>query len=195
MKILKTSLIACIVQFVAAQTHAQLRFPVTNNELRNNLEKIIKDFSNQLNSIKGDTLARNPQTIEYTTVLKFDGAEQNTITQYISTKPIYSWEALMLTTEDFAAAEKKYKWLCNQLKVMTINMGNGYTFSLSGRYEAPVESKGFSTSTFQLTPAATYLPRLKIEVSMQFYFPEWKVNLTVYQREREDHERGDINEE
>ena len=195
MKILKTILIAFSFLSFASQTHAQIRFPVTNNDLRNNLQKIIADFSNGLSSIKGDTLAWNPQTIEFSTVLKFEGSEENTITQYVSPKPIYSWQAVMLTTEDFEEASKKYNWLCRQLKVMTINLGHGYTFSLSGNYEQPVETKKFSTSTFQLTPAATHLPKLKIEVGMQFYFPEWKVNLTVYQKEREDNERGDINEE
>ena len=195
MKILKTSLIAFVFLCVVPKTQAQFRIPVTNNELRNNLEKVILGFADQLNTVKGDTLARNPQTVEYATLLKFDGAEQNTITQYISTKPVYSWQAVMLTTEDFEEATKKYKWLCNQLKVMTINLGDGYTFSLNGRYEAPAESRKFSSSTFQLTPAATNLPKLKIEVGMQFYFPEWKVNLTVYQKEREDNERGDINED
>ena len=194
MKILNTSLIAFSL-FFASQIHAQVRFPVTNNDLRNNLQKIIAGFSNQLNTVKGDTLARNPQTIEFATLLKFDGSEQNTITQYISTKPIYSWQAVMLTTEDFEEATKKYNWLCKQMKVMTINLGDGYTFSLNGTYQAPDESKGFSISTYQLTPAATYLPKLKVEVGMQFYFPEWKVNLTVFQKDREDNERGDINEE
>jgi hypothetical protein len=195
MKNLKTSSIAFVFLFFSSQICAQLRLPVTNNDLRNNLQKIIADFSNGLNTIKGDTLAWNPQTIEFTTVLEFEGSEENTITQYISPKPIYSWQAVMLTTEDFEEATKKYNWLCRQLKVMTINLGHGYTFSLSGHYQAPAETRKFSTSTFQLTPAATNLPRLKIEASMQFYFPEWKVNLVVYQKEREDNERGDINEE
>jgi hypothetical protein len=195
MKMLKTSLIAFVILFFASQIQAQIRFPVTNNDLRNNLQKVIADFSNQLNSMKGDTLAQNPQTVEYASLLKFEGAEQNTITQYISTKSIYSWQAVVLTTEDFEEAVKKYKWLCKQLKVMTINLGDGYTFSLNGNYEPAVETKKFSSSTFQLTPAATYLPKLKIEVGLQFYFPEWKVNLVVYQKEREDNERGDINED
>ncbi len=195
MKILKTSLIAFAFLFFFSESQAQFRFPVTNNDLRNNLQKVIAGFANELNNVKGDTLALNPQTVEYASLLKFDGAEQNTVTQYISTKPIYSWQAVVLTTEDFEQATKKYKWLCNQLKVMTIHLGDGYTFSLSGKYEAPDESKKFSSSTFQLTPAATFLPKLKVEVGLQFYFPEWRVNLLVYQREREDNERGDINEE
>jgi hypothetical protein len=28
---------------------------------------------------------------------------------------------------------------------------------------------------------------------MQFEFPEWKIHLVVYEREREDNEQGDIN--
>jgi hypothetical protein len=37
------------------------------------------------------------------------------------------------------------------------------------------------------------MPKLKIEASMQFQFPEWRVSLLVYEREREDNEQGDIN--
>lgn len=195
MKILNTSLIAFVFLCFAAESQAQFRFPVTNNDLRNNLQKVIVGFANELNNVKGDTLAINPQTVEYASLLKFEGAEENTITQYISPKPIYSWQAVILTTEDFEEATKKYKWLCNQLKVMTINLGDGYTFSLSGKYEAPNEGKKFSSSTFQLIPAATNLPKLKVEAGMEFYFPEWRVNLLVYQKEREDNERGDINED
>jgi hypothetical protein len=31
--------------------------------------------------------------------------------------------------------------------------------------------------------------KLKIEVSMHFEFPAWKVGLSVYEKEREDNER------
>jgi len=195
MKILRTSLIASVIVLYVSPARAQFRIPVTNNDLRHNLEKVIADFPQELSSIKGNMIERNPQTVEYATVLKFEGAEENTVTQYISSKPVYSWQATVLTSEDFEEASKKYKWLCNQLKVMTINMGNGYTFSLNGDYEAPDDSKKFSISTYHLTPAATYMPKLKVEVGMQFYFPEWKVVLRVYQKEREDAERGDINED
>lgn len=194
MKNLKTSLLAFAFLLTAAHVFAQFRLPVTNNDLRNNLQKVIVDFPKELNTIKGDVIMENPQTIEYATLLHFEGAEQNTITKYVSEKPVYSWQAVVLTTDDFEEATKKYKWLYKQLKVMTINAGNGYTFSLNGRYQEPDESKKFAASTFQLTPAATYLPNLKIEVGLQYYFPEWKVNITVYQKEREDNERGDISE-
>jgi len=78
---------------------------------------------------------------------------------------------------------------------MTIALDNGYSFTMSGDYEAPDESRKFSSSIFKLTPNASTMPKLKIEVSMQFEFPEWKVSLLVYEKEREDNERGDIFEE
>ena len=186
--------LAALLIMLSLTSMAQIRAPFTNNDLRNSLEKVINDFPRELNTIKGDVLVENPQTVEYASLLTFKGSEYNTITKYLSAKPIYSWQATVLTTEDFETAVKKYKWLFNQMKVMTITSENGYGFSLNGTYGQPDESKKFSVSTFQLTPAPTNLTNLKIEVGLQYYFPEWRVNLLVYQKEREDNERGDVND-
>jgi hypothetical protein len=192
MKLPKARLLLLSIFFTTATT-AQLRI-VTNNDLRNNLAKVVADFPKELNTIKGEMIAENPQSVEFATLLKFEGAESNTITKYNSQKPIYSWQAIVLTSEDFEEATKKYKWLYNQLKAMTLNMGD-LSFTLNGSYDKPEESKKFSASTFVLLPAATNLPKLKIEVGLQFYFPEWKVMLTVYQKEREDKERGNLSDD
>jgi len=193
MKICLPKLIAIGLFMAGFQSHAQLKFPVTNNELRNNLSRVISDFPSQFSALKGDTISSSPQTIEFATRLDFKEAENNSIIEYKSAhNPIYSWQAVLLNTEDFEEASKKYKWLYNQLKVMTVKLEE-YSFTLSGEYDAPDESKKFSSSIFKLTPNASNLPKLKIEASMQFEFPEWKVSLLVYEREREDNERGDIN--
>jgi len=194
MKFLKYQLIAAISLTSGLHSTAQVKFPVTNNTLRNNLEKVVSDFPHALSSIKGDTLEINPQSIEFASLLEFDSAPENSITQYKSIRPVHSFQAIFLRTEDFDKAVKKYKWLYNQLKVMTIKTATGYSFSLSGNYDKPEESKTFSSSVFKLTPNAADMPKLKIEAAMQFQFPaEWKVSLLVYEKEREDNERGDIN--
>ncbi|MES2881360.1 MAG: hypothetical protein V4676_04370 [Bacteroidota bacterium] len=164
---------------------AQLKLPVTNNDLRINLQKVVADFSNNLNSIKGDVLASNPQTIEYASTLTYTGAEKNIITEFVDKESVFSWQAVLITAEDFETAVKKYKWLTAQLKIMTLKFDD-YSFSLSGKYQEADERKKFSTSQYVLTPAALSLPKLKIEASIQFYFPDWKVMLTVFQKERED---------
>lgn len=191
---LKPSLFAVLILFNFSKIQAQLKFPVTNNELRNNLQKIIADFPRQLTDIRGEILTQNPQSTEFASLLKMEGTQSNTITQYNSTKPIYSWQAIVLTTESFDEAVKKYKWLFGQLKAMTVNLDNGHTFTLHGNYDAPEETKLFSSSIFKLIPSAIGLPKLKIEVSLQYYFPEWKVNLLVYEKEREDYEKGPTKE-
>jgi hypothetical protein len=199
MKNQKSKLTGLIALFIGLNSYAQVRLPrlpkaapVTNNDLRINLQKIIADFPNQFSSLRGDTLELNPQTIEFASKLDFGMAPQNSIMEYRSVvNPKYSWQALMLETEDFEEASKKYNWLYNQLKVMTVRLDGGYTFSLNGDYEKPDESRGFSTSVFKLTPNASNMPKLKIEVVMQFEFPEWKVNLLVYEKEKEDTDRAD----
>ena len=193
MKIPMLRLIAIPCILAGLVSYSQLKFPVTNNDLRTNLSKIISDYPNQFGSLKGDTIAIHPQTIEFSSRLDFKEAPQNSIILYKSQKPVYSWQGVLVNTEDFDEASKKYKWLYNQLKVMTVKLESGYSFTLSGEYDAPDESKKFSSSIFKLTPNAGNMPKLKIEASMQFEFPEWKVMLVVYEREREDIERGHIN--
>lgn len=170
---------------------AQLKLPGTGNaDLRQALEKVIGDYPKDFAALKGEVTASNPQTVEYASRLSFKSAESNTIIQYTGKKPVYSWQAHMFTSEEFAAAEKKYKALYNQLKGMSLRLNRDYDYALSGEYDKPDESRKFSSTVFQLLPAATYLPKMKVELSLQYELMEWKIYLLVYQKEREDSERG-----
>src|SRR5690349_15198260 len=114
MKILRSLFLIGIALIFNLDTKAQLKIPVTSNELRTNLEKVISGFATHLIDLKGDTIVENPQTIEFESLLDFKMASENSITQYKSTKPIYSWKAVLLNSEEFEDAAKKYKWLFNQ---------------------------------------------------------------------------------
>ncbi len=99
----------------------------------------------------------------------------------------------MLTTENFEEAVKKYKWLFHQVKGMNIKyVADQYT--MGGKYEEPVQTLKFTTSVLAVAFPPSRFQKLKIEVSMHFEFPLWKVGLSVYEKEREDHERGNISE-
>ncbi len=144
--------------------------------------------------IRGNIINQNPQTVEYASQLKLADAENCIITKYSSgSKPVYSWQALMFTTEDFEAAYKKYKWVFTQLRGMNIHYVKDQ-YTLRGTLEEPDESRKFTNSI--LTPVAPPDPlkKLKIDVAIEFEFPEWKVKLLVYEKERDDDERGDIEE-
>lgn len=179
--------------FCSFATYAQLRLPVTN-AFRADVQKAVADFPSQFATLRGEVRITNPQTVEYASLLQVDKAEDCTITQYsANSKPVYSLHALMLSTEDFAEAEKRYKWLFTQLKGMNVKyVVDQYT--LQGTYEAPAEERVFNTSTLAVAQAPEALKKLRIEVSMQFEFPEWKVAITVFERERDDDEQGEVYE-
>ena len=181
--------IGSILFFTSAK--AQFKLPV-NNALRSDVQKLVADFPHGFQSLRGDELVVNPQTVEYASLLKIDKAIECSIIRYSSnSKPVYSWHAVMLSTEDFEEAAKKYKWIFNQLKGMNVT----YTvdkYTLKGTFEAPEESRKFMTSVLTVIAPPSPLQKLKIEVNMNFEFPEWKVTLDVFEKEKDDNERGEI---
>lgn len=180
----------CAVLLVHAAA-AQLKFPGAGNpDVRNALEKVISDYGKDFATLKAEVQATNPQTVEYGSRLQFKSAESDIIIQHSGNPPVYSWQARMATAEDFEAAEKKYKALYAQLKGMNLKLNRDYDYTLSGDYSKPEESKGFSSTVFHLSPAASYLPKVKVELSLQYELMEWKIYLLVYQKEKEDSERG-----
>ena len=191
MKCLKLTVLFFLVYSIDAS--AQFKLPV-NNALRTDLQKIVSEYPQHFEAIRGDVIHQNPQTIEYASSLKVADALGCMIIKYSSgLKPIYSWQALMFTSEDFEEASKKYKWLFNQLKGLNIfYVKDQYT--LKGSFEEATESRKFTNSILAPVSPPEPLKKLKVEVALQFEFPEWKVNLLVYEKEREDDERGEIAE-
>lgn len=173
----------------AFTSQAQVHLPIPN-AFRSDVQKAVADFPNQFSSLRGDVLITNPQTVEYASLLQVDKAQDCIITQYSSnTHAVYSLRAVMLSTEDFAEAEKKYKWVFAQLKGLNVKyVVDQYT--LHGAYEPPAEERKFTTSTLAIANPPTELQKLRIEVSMQYEFPEWKVALTVFEKEKDDEEQG-----
>lgn len=161
----------------------------------NDIKKIIRDYPHQFTHLQGDVMNENPQTIDYDCNFLINGAETSMITRYSSgKKSIYSWQAVMLTTDDFEEAKKKFKSLYSQFNHMAVRMDYGDTFYLSGRYEAPVEEKKFASAVLTFEKADALTRKMKVEVSMQYELMEWKVKVLIYERDREDTERGEIEE-
>lgn len=197
MKLTTSPFLLSLLSLIALTTsHAQFKIPgAGNSDVKSALEKVIGDFPKAFASLKGEVIHTNPQTVEYESLLPFKSAEKNIIIQYSGKDPVYSWQAHMFTAEEFEEAEKKYKALFSQLKGMSLKLNRDYDYSLSGEYDKPTESKKFSSTIFRLLPNASYLPKVKVELSLQYEFPaEWKIYLLVYQKEREDTERGKIEE-
>ena len=186
---MKTPVFLAIAFLLCLTAGAQLKIPLgtkPTSGFRSDLQKVVEAFPHQFETIRGAVIATNPQTVEYASLVKPAGSQETMIVKYSSElKPIYSWQSVLLTTEDYEEAFKKYKAVYNQLKGMNVKyVADLYT--LRGEYEEPDESRKFTTSVLAPMHPPLALKKLKVEVSMQFEFPEWKVTVLVYEKEKED---------
>jgi hypothetical protein len=163
---------------------AQIRPPVESG-LRSDLLKVVAEFPVQFTGIRGDVVGRNPQTTEYHSKINVSGARECNIVEYSSgNKPVYSWHAVMHTGENFGPAARKYRWLYNQVKGNN-SLQHDDPLNLTGKFEEPSESRGFAVTTLSLDKPPAAYQNLRIDVSLQFEFPVWKVELLVYEKAQE----------
>jgi hypothetical protein len=143
----------------------------------------------------GEIIEEHPQSTDYQCNFKVNGAEESFITRYSAKKEVCSWEALMLTTGNFDKARQKFKSLYNQLNNLSATFGNGRSARFRAPFETPDEKKKFTSIVFDPEPGGEETTRLRVELSLQFHAPmEWKVKVLVYDRDREDAERGSVRE-
>jgi hypothetical protein len=194
---------AAILLCSAASAQLGLKFPAlktsTNtlsqsSSFRSDIQKVVDEYPHHYAGIRGEVIDKNPQTVEYASRVKPDGVQDASITQYSAIgKDVYTWQSTVVVTESFEDAARKYKWLYQQLKGMNIKyVADLYT--LRGAYAEPDETIGFATSVLTPDHPPTPMAKLKMEVQLSFEFPEWKVSLLIYDREREDDEQGNVTE-
>ncbi|OSZ81321.1 hypothetical protein CAP36_08830 [Chitinophagaceae bacterium IBVUCB2] len=192
-KSVKTLALITISFLFTTFSNAQLKLPGLNS-VANDIKKVIEDYPNRFINLMGEVQMQNTQSTDYHCNFTVNGAEEAFITRYPAKKEICSWQAVMLTTDNFDKARQKFKLLFNQLNNLSVKAGTG-TFKLKADYESPEESKKFTSILFSFEPANESVKKLKVEISMQYIEPmEWKVKVLIYDRDREDDERGAIKE-
>lgn len=182
------TLFLTLLLFYIVPCSAQLP-ALVNSDVKATLEKVIADFQNDFKNLKTDEITSNPQTTEYQTSLKNSFMEENSVVQYSASQPVYSWQATLLTTEAYEKACDKYKRFYKQLKQVSLRLTKESTIHLYGEFEEPRESSKFVSSVFDPIPASSLPRKLKVELSMQYEFPEWKVKIAIYRKEKEDEEQ------
>lgn len=190
-KSVKSLVLITMSVFLFYSSNAQLRLPVISGGVGGDVKKVIEDYPNRFINLMGEVKAENTQSTDYNCNFNVSGAEEAIITRYAAKKEICSWEAVMLTTDEFERAKQKFKSLFNQLNNLSVNIGVVKNFHLKGKYEVPEEKKKFNTVLFSFEPTNEWAKKLRVEISMQYHAPmEWKVKVLVYDKEREDDERG-----
>lgn len=189
--LLRTAGCMAVLFFFPAGCLAQIKIFSGTGDVAEATRKVIQDYPNRFSRITGDLIIQNPQSADYHCTVKIKEAEHCFITKYTSgNKVICSWQALLLTTESFDKAKRKFKAVYGQLNSLAINAAY-----LKGAYEPPEEGKKFTSILFPLSPVDEATRKLKTELVMESEGMEWKVKVLVYEREREDNEKGNVLDE
>ena len=160
------------------------------NALQTDLAKVLSDYPNGFKNIIGEQIIENPQSIEFECLLSVKDAIKCKLVKYSSNvKEIYSWEAEMTKTDDFEAAAKKFRTIYNSLQHLSVNI-NGSTVVFKGDYIKPSEAIKFTTIVLDPGEKTPELKKLKIGLTLEAEMLEWVIKIQVYEREREDKDKG-----
>ncbi len=162
---------------------------VFDNQTNGTLEKVIQDYPNQFKNIRGELLQATLRSTEYKSNITIPGAVSTTVTQYsVADKRLVSWQTTIYTSNRFDDAKKRYKELYGQIKNTIIKLDGERPVILNGQYEMPSEEKKYNTVLFDLLPATVLTQKLKIDLMLEKVNQEWKIVLSVYDRERKQGE-------
>ena len=160
------------------------------NALQTDIAKVVGDYPNGFKNISGEQTMDNPQTIEFESKVSVKEAIKCRVIKYSSnTKDIYSWEAEMIRTDDFEEASKKFKSIYNSLHLLSVNI-DGTNAVFKGDYVKPTESIKFTVVVFDAGDKTPELKKLKISLSIESEMLDWVIKIKVYEKEREDKDRG-----
>ena len=169
------------MMFFAAQAGAQIPF-LSSGELGTAVSKVIKDYPNYFSNIKGDTILKTPQSIDFACTIVIPGAEAGTITMSGPAKDqVFSWKNTLFETEDFGKAKAKFRQYYTQLKKTTSTLGD-YHVTLQGDFEEPSEDKKFTTVIFRVEHSPENYRNLVVDLSLQYEISGWEITVSVYEK-------------
>ena len=160
------------------------------NALQTDIAKVISDYPNGYKNIIGEQIIENPQSKEFECLVTVKDAIKCKLIKYSSNiKDIYSWEAEMIKTDDFEEASKKFRVIYNSLQHLSVNM-NGSTAVFKGDYIKPTEAIKFITIVLDPGDKTPELKKLKLALALESDMLVWVIKIQVYEKEREDKDKG-----
>lgn len=166
--------------------------PASSSSLRPVIEKVARDYYQNFNNIKGDTVNETESTIEFNSKIAPPGSIATSITKYVYPYS-YTWQTTMFQSDDYHAAIDKYKEYYRQLNGCTLTFYDKSSYKLSGNYDMPDENRSFASSILQLDSTNHDLRLFKLEVALNYIMPEWTVKVMVYEKVDDKDVRPTIN--
>jgi hypothetical protein len=181
---MKTVIPLSLLVFTSLDLAAQ---GVFSNETNIALERVIQDYPNRFNNIKGAILLEDAKTTNYESSIKIPGSLSCRVTLFNGQRQTVSWKAELFDTGNFAEARDKYKEFYNQIKNTIIKIQGEKPCILNGQYESPEIGKQFHSIVFSLLPSAGSLQKVRVELSIYNQASLWRIQIAIYDVEEIDY--------
>jgi hypothetical protein len=155
------------------------------------IDAVLRDFPNNLRNITGDLVLAQGEFENYASVLALPESQHCVITRWHSIRDTtVSWQAAMLTTEDFEKADHTYRELYRKLQQCYIQLADGTIVYLKGSWEPAKEGAAFTTSTLHLTLDDQRYREVRVELELVYQLAEWGVNINIFSKKPDDEVGG-----
>ena len=151
------------------------------------IDAVLRDFPNHLRNITGELILAQGEIETYVSSVALPEAKLCQITRYHSkADTTVSWQATMLTADDFAEADRAYRELYRKLQQCYIQLPGGSIIYLKGNWEPAKDGAAFTTSTLQLSVDDQRYRELRISLELVYQLAEWGVNINIYNNKDKD---------
>jgi len=155
------------------------------------IDAVLQDFPNNLRHISGEPVLAEGEFENFASVLTLSDAQECVVTRWHSKgDTTASWQAKMFTSDDYAAAERRYHRLYQQLKTCHMTLGDSSMVQLEGEWAPASASAAFTTSTLRLKTKDWRYRDVKIDVELVYQLADWAVQINIVSKKPDDMVNG-----
>ncbi|HMI62787.1 MAG TPA: hypothetical protein VK518_17845, partial [Puia sp.] len=133
------------------------------------INAVLKDFPYNLRNITGELVLAQGEFENYASIVELPGAENCIVTRFHSADDTTaSWQAKMLSSDDFDQAAKAYHELFRKLQGCYLQLVDGSVVYLRGDWEPAKEGASFTTSTLRLMTGDWRYKDVKVELELVY---------------------------
>ena len=174
---MKTTLFVLFLVFNCFILSAQGVFSTSANLA---LEKVIQDYPNKFENIKGGLVGQKIGGSDYESIVQIPGALSCRIQYGNATPESVCWKAEILKSNNFTEASSRYKQLFDQLNNSLIRVETEKPFILNANFQPPQVAKAFQTISFSMLPYTAGLKKIKVDLSLEKQAQYWVIFLIIH---------------
>jgi hypothetical protein len=172
-------LLICFV--IPVHSFSQFHLAAFNKAVTGSLARIIEEFPNHFNTIRGAVISRDVQSVNYACTINLEGADSSIIIQNgESDDSVFSWQQIVFEGENFDDAKKQFHAYYNKIKGTTVNI-DSKKISFEAGYTSPTDTKRFASIIFTANQQTEELKNVVIDLNLQYIISGWQITINVYE--------------